>query len=84
MVLVLYVSEFRFRGGRGPLDAYRLALLFKYTIVYSSFAFILSVVREVVKDIEDMEGDMKYNCRTMPIVWGVNVAKVFAGTWLPY
>jgi 4-hydroxybenzoate polyprenyltransferase len=25
---------------------------------------------------------MKYGCRTMPIVWGVNVAKVFAGTWL--
>jgi len=36
----------------------------------------------VVKDLEDMEGDMKYGCRTMPIVWGVNVAKVFAGTWL--
>ena len=82
VVLVLYVSEFRFRGGRGPVDAYRLALLFKYTIVYSSFAFILSLVREVVKDIEDMEGDMKYGCRTMPIMWGVNVAKVFAGTWV--
>ncbi len=69
-------------GGRGGVEAYRIALLFKYAIVYSSFAFILSLVREVVKDIEDMEGDMKYGCRTMPIVWGVNVAKVFAGTWL--
>jgi 4-hydroxybenzoate polyprenyltransferase len=59
-----------------------LTRLFKFAIVYSSFAFIVSLVREVVKDIEDMEGDMKYGCRTMPIVWGVNVAKVFAGTWL--
>ncbi len=82
VILVLYVSEFRFRGAPVPVDAYRLLLLFKYAIVYSSFAFMLSVVREVVKDIEDMEGDMKYGCRTMPIVWGVNVAKVFAGTWL--
>lgn len=82
VVLVLYVSEFRFRGGPGGVDFHRLSLLFKYTIVYSSFAFIMSLIREVVKDIEDMEGDMKYGCRTMPIVWGVNVAKVFAGTWL--
>ena len=29
-----------------------------------------------------MEGDEKYNCRTLPIVWGVPVAKVFAGVWL--
>jgi len=36
----------------------------------------------VIKDIEDMEGDARYGCRTMPIVWGVNVAKVFAATWL--
>jgi len=82
VVLVLYVSEIHFRGGRSEVETYRVSLLFKYAIVYSSFAFILSLVREVVKDIEDMEGDMRYGCRTMPIVWGVNVAKVFAGTWL--
>jgi 4-hydroxybenzoate polyprenyltransferase len=29
-----------------------------------------------------MEGDARYGCRTMPIVWGVNTAKVFAATWL--
>jgi 4-hydroxybenzoate polyprenyltransferase len=39
-------------------------------------------VREVVKDVEDMEGDARYGCRTMPIVWGVNVAKVFAAVWI--
>jgi 4-hydroxybenzoate polyprenyltransferase len=36
----------------------------------------------VVKDIEDMNGDARYGCRTMPIVWGVNAAKVYAATWL--
>jgi len=36
----------------------------------------------VVKDIEDMAGDARYGCRTMPIVWGVHVSKVFAGTWI--
>ena len=29
-----------------------------------------------------MAGDQRYGGRTMPIVWGVHVSKVFAGTWL--
>jgi len=56
--------------------------IFKFAILYAGFAFILSLIREVVKDIEDMEGDAKYNCKTMPIVWGVPSSKVFAGVWL--
>lgn len=80
VILVLYVAEIRLTGD----SLYRgyLTRLFKFTIVYTSFAFILSLIREVVKDIEDMDGDMRYGCRTMPIVWGVNVAKVFAATWI--
>ncbi|RYZ26353.1 MAG: ubiquinone biosynthesis protein UbiA, partial [Sphingobacteriales bacterium] len=46
------------------------------------FAFIISLIREVIKDIEDRAGDAKYGCRTMPIVWGLNVSKVFIATWL--
>jgi 4-hydroxybenzoate polyprenyltransferase len=80
VILVLYVGEF-FRAGFGNSHYHwLLSTLFKYAIVYSSFAFLLSLIREVIKDIEDMEGDMRYGCRTMPVVWGVNVAKVFAGT----
>src|SRR6185312_605823 len=80
VILVLYVAEVRVRAD-AIYHAYTIRL-FKFAIVYAGFAFIISLVREVVKDLEDMEGDMKYGCRTMPIVWGVNVAKVFAGTWL--
>jgi len=82
VILVLYVCEFRL-GSLGD-HAYRVILgrIFKYAIVYSGFAFIISLIREVVKDIEDMAGDQRYGCRTMPIVWGVNVAKVFTATWL--
>ena len=56
--------------------------IFKFAVLYSGFAFIISLIREVVKDIEDMEGDARYNCKTMPIVWGVPSSKVFAGVWL--
>jgi 4-hydroxybenzoate polyprenyltransferase len=54
----------------------------RFAFLYSGFAFIISLVREVVKDIEDMEGDEKYGCRTLPIVWGVPAAKIFAAVWL--
>ncbi|BDQ10968.1 geranylgeranylglycerol-phosphate geranylgeranyltransferase [Sediminibacterium sp. TEGAF015] len=55
---------------------------FRLTILYAAFAFIISLVREVVKDMEDMEGDQKYGCRTMPIVWGIRATKVFVAVWL--
>ena len=43
--------------------------------VYAIFAFVISMVREIVKDLEDMIGDSKDGCRTVPIVWGVAPAK---------
>lgn len=55
---------------------------FRLSILYAGFAFIISLIREVIKDLEDMEGDRKYGGRTMPIVWGVNASKVFVSVWL--
>ncbi len=55
---------------------------FKLMILYAGFAFIVSLIREVIKDLEDMEGDAKFNCRTMPIAWGVPASKVFTAVWL--
>ena len=45
--------------------------------VYALFAFLISMVREIVKDLEDMMGDSKDGCRTLPIAWGVLAAKRF-------
>lgn len=56
--------------------------LFRFAFLYAGFAFIISLVREAIKDIEDMPGDEKYGCRTMPIVWGVNATKVYVAVWM--
>jgi 4-hydroxybenzoate polyprenyltransferase len=56
--------------------------IYMFTALYGGFAFVISLIREVVKDMEDMEGDNSYGCKTMPIMWGVPAAKVFAGVWL--
>jgi 4-hydroxybenzoate polyprenyltransferase len=55
---------------------------FKVALLYAGFAFIMTLIREVIKDLEDMEGDRKYDCNTMPIAWGVPAAKVFVGVWI--
>lgn len=45
---------------------------------YSVFAFLSNLIREIVKDIEDMEGDEQDGCRTLPIVVGENQARFIA------
>ncbi len=45
---------------------------------YAVFAFIVSLAREIIKDIEDYEGDHEMGCRTLPIVLGKTVARAFA------
>ena len=52
--------------------------LYVWTGGFAIFAFLLTLVREIVKDIEDIEGDREMECRTLPIVWGDKVAKIIA------
>lgn len=55
---------------------------FRFAFLYAGFAFIISLIREAIKDIEDMPGDARYGCKTMPIVWGVNATKVYIAVWM--
>ena len=50
--------------------------------LYALAAFLLTVVREIVKDLEDMRGDAQHDCRTLPLVWGVARSKWVAGVFL--
>jgi 4-hydroxybenzoate polyprenyltransferase len=79
VILVITLAEYRFRIS--PEDVVWQGLL-KMSFVYAGFAFIISLVREVIKDMEDIEGDIKYNCKTMPIMWGLPVSKVFTAVWI--
>jgi 4-hydroxybenzoate polyprenyltransferase len=53
--------------------------LYNVFALYAAFAFLSTLFREIVKDIEDKDGDAVYGCRTLPIVFGVRVAKIVAG-----
>ena len=44
---------------------------------FGLFAFLLTWMREVVKDLQDQMGDRELECHSMPIVWGERWTKVF-------
>ena len=80
-ILVITVAVYKINRS-GDANAFIIPRLLKVSFLYAGFAFIISLVREVIKDMEDIHGDLKYDCQTMPIVWGIPVSKVFAGVWL--
>ncbi len=45
--------------------------------IYSLFAFFMTLVREMIKDMEDLRGDNTFGCKTLPIIWGLRRAKWF-------
>ena len=43
---------------------------------YALFAFSLTLVREMIKDMEDLKGDATFGCKTLPIIWGIRRTKI--------
>jgi len=43
--------------------------------IYAVFAFFISLIREIVKDIEDLKGDETFGCKTLPVVFGTRSTK---------
>jgi len=43
---------------------------------YTFFAFQISLIREIVKDMEDIEGDSEFGSRTLPLVLGLKNARI--------
>ena len=52
-----------------------LKLMVVWILGYSLFAFLLTFIREIIKDMEDFEGDSAFGRNTIPIAWGSGVAK---------
>ncbi|MBL7736242.1 MAG: geranylgeranylglycerol-phosphate geranylgeranyltransferase [Chitinophagaceae bacterium] len=82
VLVVGFATHYRLLTHPFAYDSMQASKLLRLTFLYGGFAFIISLVREIIKDIEDMPGDAKYGCRTMPIVWGIQAAKMFAATWI--
>ncbi|MGJ7032570.1 geranylgeranylglycerol-phosphate geranylgeranyltransferase [Niabella hirudinis] len=80
-IMIIFLSKFSFSDAFGNGQENQLKL-FRFAVLYAGFAFMISLVREAIKDMEDIAGDRKYGCNTMPIAWGVNATKVYIAVWL--
>ena len=62
------------------LAVFVVYILFRLSLIlfaaYSFFAFFISLSREIIKDLEDIEGDRKFDCKTLPIVLGQRKTKI--------
>lgn len=62
------------------MSIYLLNVLYDYhplVTIYSLFAFFMTLIREIVKDMEDLKGDNTFGCKTLPIIWGIRQTKIF-------
>lgn len=46
-------------------------------LIYSLFAFMITLIREIIKDMEDIRGDTRFGCQTIPVIWGIRKTKIF-------
>lgn len=56
-----------------------LMLTLPYVLIYTIFAFFMTMMREIIKDAEDFKGDLVTHCRTIPIVLGIKKMNIILG-----
>lgn len=60
-------------------NRFRMKEAFDILIHYAIFAFIINLIREIVKDMEDMDGDYQSGINSLPIAIGVQKTKIIVG-----
>ena len=60
-------------------NRFRMKEAFSILMDYAIFAFIINLIREIVKDLEDMDGDYQSGINTLPIAIGVQKTKIIVG-----
>jgi 4-hydroxybenzoate polyprenyltransferase len=56
----------------------QLSIIFYWVGGFALFAFLTTLTREIIKDIEDFEGDMAYGRNTIPVVTGIMITKIIS------
>jgi len=55
-----------------------LSFLFYWAGGFSLFAFLTTLIREIIKDIEDFEGDAAYGRNTIPVMIGIRASRIIS------
>jgi len=67
---VIIIGIFDIIPNTFDINRAQMALAFSILFDYAKFAFIINLVREIIKDIEDVNGDNSQGIRTLPIIIG--------------
>lgn len=79
-LLVIFLSQFTWSELIGQHSEAQQKLT-RIVMLYAGFAFVTTLIREAIKDMEDRIGDAKAGCKTLPIVWGFPAAKMYTAVW---
>ncbi|WP_281239565.1 geranylgeranylglycerol-phosphate geranylgeranyltransferase [Flavobacterium praedii] len=69
-ISVLIIPIFDLLPIINPGNQVVLADLFSIILDYALFAFVINFIREIVKDLEDVNGDYNQGMKTLPIILG--------------
>jgi 4-hydroxybenzoate polyprenyltransferase len=75
VVVSLEFSILARHQGQAIIQTEACATAWFWTTGFAFFSFISNLVREIIKDLEDMRGDQASGCRTLPIALGVRYTK---------
>lgn len=85
VVLIVWLFEFfalRLQPDKFITVYTQLSLVNHILLAYALFAFLLTMVRELIKDAEDMDGDATTGCITFPVKYGIKLSKILAVVFL--
>jgi 4-hydroxybenzoate polyprenyltransferase len=77
VVIIVWVLHLMLQG-KSLAAFFEIRTLNVLVWFYAGFAFIVSLGREVIKDMEDMEGDREAGCKSLPLVLGCGAARGIA------
>lgn len=73
LVFLYYVLSFS-KSGQFPVLSF--PYIKKAVLIYAGFAFYITFIREVVKDLIDVKGDKEFNCNNIAIKYGLKKTKI--------
>jgi 4-hydroxybenzoate polyprenyltransferase len=75
VIAIVWIFEFQamnLTAADGNIAILNITYLVRF---YALFAFLTTLVREIIKDVEDIKGDTKTGCKTIPVMAGITATK---------
>lgn len=68
---VIIIGVFDIFPNTFEINRPQMSVAFAILMDYAKFAFIINLVREIIKDIQDVKGDKEQGMKTLPIAIGI-------------